>query len=80
VTGVTGDTTAPTVSIGAPGAGATIARTVQVTALASDNLGVTKIEFRVDGALNSTVTPPTSGFVLDTGALTTGAHAHGHSI
>ena len=74
VTGSTSDTTAPTVRLGPPGAGATISGKVQVTALASDNVGVTKIEFRVDGAYETTVMPPNSGFVLDTGALTTGAH------
>jgi|GEM_PF-3294729 len=41
------DTTPPTVSITAPDAGATVSGTVNVRASASDNVGVTKVEFKV---------------------------------
>ncbi|HEX7830163.1 MAG TPA: Ig-like domain-containing protein, partial [Thermoanaerobaculia bacterium] len=50
------DTTAPTTSITAPANGATVSATVSVTANASDNVGVTKVEFWLDGALASTDT------------------------
>ncbi|MGI0049892.1 MAG: Ig-like domain-containing protein, partial [Nitrososphaera sp.] len=50
------DTTAPTVSITAPANGATISGTVSVTASASDNVGVAKVVFYVDGVLKSTDT------------------------
>ena len=39
------DTTAPTVSLTAPTAGATVSGTVTISANASDNKGVTKVEF-----------------------------------
>ena len=53
-----GDTTAPTVSITNPADGAIVARrsTVTITATASDNVGVTRVEFRVNGALLCTDT------------------------
>ncbi len=45
---VAGDTP-PTVSLTAPAAGATVSGTINVTANAADNLGVTQVEFKVDG-------------------------------
>lgn len=47
------DTIAPTVSITNPANNATVARrsTVTITATASDNVGVTRVEFSVNGAL-----------------------------
>jgi hypothetical protein len=50
------DTTPPTTSITAPANGATVSGTVNVTASASDNVGVNRVEFYVDGALSSTDT------------------------
>jgi hypothetical protein len=44
------DTTAPTISITAPTSGSTVSGTVAVTASASDNVGVTGVQFKVDGA------------------------------
>src|SRR5205807_9747902 len=43
------DNTAPSVSITAPAAGATVGGTVTVTANASDNVGVAGIQFLLDG-------------------------------
>jgi hypothetical protein len=53
-----GDTVAPTVSITSPANGATVARraTITITANASDNVGVTRVEFLVGGALQCTDT------------------------
>ena len=42
---VNNDTTAPTVSLTGPAAGATVSGTVNLTATASDNVGVTKVQF-----------------------------------
>jgi len=42
---VGGDSTAPTVSLSAPANGATVSGSVTVSATASDNVGVTKVEF-----------------------------------
>lgn len=52
------DTIAPTVSITSPANGAAIARNAQVTiaATASDNMGVTKVEFYVNNTLTCTDT------------------------
>ena len=49
----TGDTTPPTVSITSPANGSTVARksNVTITATASDNVGVARVEFSVNGAL-----------------------------
>jgi hypothetical protein len=45
-----GDTTAPTVGLTAPSAGATVSGSVDVAANASDNVGVVGVQFKVDGA------------------------------
>ena len=52
----TGDTTAPTVSITNPADGSTVPRkgNVTVTATASDNVGVARVEFFVKGVLQCT--------------------------
>jgi glucose/arabinose dehydrogenase len=54
----TGDNTPPTVSITNPANGATVARksTVTITATASDNVGVTRVDFLVNGAVQCTDT------------------------
>jgi hypothetical protein len=44
------DTTAPTTAITAPGSGSTVSGAVTVTATASDNVGVTGVQFKLDGA------------------------------
>ena len=49
VTVSNGDSQAPTVSLSAPAAGATVSGSVTVTATASDNIGVVGVQFRVDG-------------------------------
>ena len=65
--GGTGDTTKPTVSITSPLNGAKVLRntSITITASASDNKGVTKVEFRVDGILKctDTVAPYTCNWV-----------------
>ena len=45
----TPDTTAPTVSVSAPAAGATVSGVVSVSANASDNIGVAGVQFLLDG-------------------------------
>ena len=52
----TTDTTAPTVSITSPAVGATVSGTVNVSATASDNVGVTKVEFKVGNVTKATDT------------------------
>jgi chitodextrinase len=51
-----GDTEAPAIDLTAPAAGATVSNTVNIAANATDNVGVSKVEFYVNGALKSTKT------------------------
>jgi len=46
---VSNDTTAPTVTLTSPGAGATVSGTVMVTATASDDIEVIGVQFKLDG-------------------------------
>jgi len=55
-TGGGGDTTPPTTSITSPDDGATVSGPVVVAASASDNIGVTKVDFYMDGAWKATDT------------------------
>jgi len=73
-TGGTSDTTPPSTSITAPAGGATVSGTTSVTASASDNVGVTKVEFYLDGALKSTDTASPYAWSFDTTTAANGAH------
>jgi len=64
------DSIAPTVSITAPGNGATVSGTVTITANASDNLGVARVEFLVNGVLASTDVSSPYAFAWNANALT----------
>jgi pseudomonalisin len=75
VTTTTPDTTAPTTSITAPANGATVSGTVSVTASASDNVGVTRVEFYLDGVLKSTDTTSPYAWSWDTTTATNAAHS-----
>ncbi|HKS22282.1 MAG TPA: Ig-like domain-containing protein [Thermoanaerobaculia bacterium] len=70
-----GDTTPPTTSITAPANGATVSGTVSVTASASDNVGVTKVEFWLDGALRTTDTASPYSWSWDTTTFANSAHS-----
>jgi len=72
---VDNDLTPPTVSITAPANGATVSATVSVTANASDNVGVTKVEFLLDGVLQSTDTTSPYAWSWNTTTATNGSHA-----
>ena len=72
--GGSGDTTAPTVSITTPAAGATVSATVSVDASASDNVGVTRVEFLLDGAVQATDTTAPYSWNWNTAASSNGAH------
>jgi hypothetical protein len=71
----TGDTTAPTVSITAPTAGATVSGTTTISATASDNVGVSKVEFYVDSVLKGTDTASAYTYSWATTGYTNGAHS-----
>jgi Big-like domain-containing protein len=70
-----GDTTPPAVSITAPSNGATVSGTVAVNASASDNVGVTKVEFYLDGALKSSDTTSPYSWSWDTTGSANGSHS-----
>ncbi|HYM61788.1 MAG TPA: Ig-like domain-containing protein [Thermoanaerobaculia bacterium] len=70
-----GDTTPPTTSITAPANGAVVSGTTSVTASASDNVGVTKVEFYLDGALQSTDTTSPYSWSWDTTTSSSGSHS-----
>ncbi len=70
-----GDTTAPTVSITTPIAGAQVADIVNVTADAADDVGVQAVQFYVDGvATGAEDTAAPYGLAWDTRATANGAH------
>jgi hypothetical protein len=69
------DTTPPAVSISAPAAGASVSGTATISANASDNVGVTRVEFLMDGALLSTDTTSPYSASWNTTAATNGAHS-----
>ena len=71
------DTTAPTVSITAPTGGTTVSGTITVSANASDNVGVSGVQFKLDGA-NLGAEDTTSPY--STSWNTTTATNGGHSL
>ncbi len=71
VSNVAPDTTAPSVSASESGTSGTIT----MSATASDNVGVTKVEFYIDGALKSTDTTSPYSATLNSTTLTNGSHA-----
>jgi FlaG/FlaF family flagellin (archaellin) len=69
-----GDTTPPTVDITNPANGATVSGTVSITATASDNVGVTNVQCRIDtGSWVDDTTSPYS-WTWDTTQETNGPH------
>ena len=65
-----GDTTSPTVSASESGTSGTIT----LSANASDNVGVSKVEFYVDGALKGSDTSAPYAIALDSTTLTNASH------
>ena len=73
--GVTADSTPPKVSISSPLSGATVAGTVAVTGTSTDNVGVTKVEFYVDGVLSASGTAASFSFSWNSTAVVNGSHS-----
>jgi hypothetical protein len=72
---VTGDTTAPTVSISAPANGASLNGTVQVNTTANDAVGVASVQLRLDGAdLGQADTTAPFSYSWDTTKAADGRH------
>ncbi len=68
------DTAPPTVSVTSPASGATVSGTVALAATASDDVGVTQVEFRVDGTLVGTDATAPYGTTWDASAASIGFH------
>ncbi|MBI2930040.1 MAG: family 16 glycosylhydrolase [Planctomycetes bacterium] len=71
------DTTPPSVAITSPASGSSVSGTVTVTATASDNVGISRCELHVDGALVAThLTEPHSSasFSWNTASLSNASH------
>ena len=72
---VMNDTTAPTVALSSPTAGATVGGTVTVSASASDDVGVVSVQFLLDGAaLGAADTAAPYEATWATGSAANGAH------
>jgi hypothetical protein len=68
------DLTPPVAAITAPAPGTTLSRIVTVTATASDDIRVERVEFRVDTKLKGTSTVAPHTFSWDTATETNGSH------
>jgi hypothetical protein len=74
--GTGGDTTPPTASITAPSNGATVSNFTTITATASDNVGVVKMELYIDGVLTSSNANASSlSFSWNTNSVANGSHS-----
>jgi hypothetical protein len=70
-----GDTTAPTVSITSPVASTSVSGTVSIQANASDNVGVTRVDFLLDGAVLSSDTTSPYSASWNTNGTANGTHS-----
>jgi hypothetical protein len=69
------DTTPPTTSVTAPANGATVSGTITVSATGSDNVGVTRMEVYIDGALKTSNTNSSSiSYSWNTTGVSNGSH------
>lgn len=68
------DEEAPAVAVTAPAAGAVVSGTVTVTATATDNVGVARVDFRVDGTLAASDTAAPYEYPWDSTAVPNGSH------
>lgn len=69
------DKQAPTVAISSPADGAAVSGDVAVTAAATDNVGISKVTFAVDGKETATATTAPYSFTWSSGAVADGTHS-----
>jgi hypothetical protein len=74
VQNVVPDTTPPFATILSPTSGATVLSTISVNVSSSDNVGVTKVEWYLDGALAGSSTSAAPNFVWNTANNANGSH------
>ena len=70
-----GDTKAPTTALSSPAAGATLTGSVTLTANASDDVGVTKVEFYAGSTLLGTDASAPYSYTWDSGTVGNGPYA-----
>ena len=75
IVSVVNDATPPTVSLTAPGNGATVSGTVALSANASDNIGVSKVEFYENGVLLSATNVAPYGYSWSTTTVANGSYS-----
>ena len=68
------DSYPPSVWISAPGNGATVSGSLNVQGTASDNVGVSRVEFYVDGSLQNTGYAPSFSFSWNSSGVANGQH------
>jgi len=69
------DRTSPTVSITSPAQGAEVKETIQITVSVDDNIGVTGVQYVLDGTnFGQEITSPPFSLTLDTTKLSDGPH------
>jgi hypothetical protein len=68
------DTTAPTVSISSPTGGSTVSGTTNLSAAASDNVGVSKVEFYLNSVLYGLVGSSPYSIAWNTGSYANGTY------
>ena len=73
--GGSGDTTPPVTAITTPSNGSTVSGAATISATASDDVSVSKVEFYVDGTLLLTATSAPYSASWNTTAVSNGAHA-----
>lgn len=71
---VAADTAAPSIKLTEPQAGKTVGGTTAVSATASDDAGVTKVDFYVDSSVRASDTSAPYSFQWDTGTSGNGKH------
>lgn len=71
---VANDTAAPTVSLTAPSTGASLTGTATLSASATDNIGVTKVEFYANGTLLTATNVAPYGYTWNTSAVANGSY------
>ncbi len=69
------DTTPPSASVTSPAAGATVSGSVAFSASASDNIGVSRVDFYVGGTLLGSDTTSPYGLTWNTGSHANGAYS-----
>ncbi len=72
--GSTSDSTSPTALITSPSPGTTVSGTVAIGVSATDNVGVTKVECYINGALTATSTTTPATFSWDTKLYANGSY------